>query len=121
MTRVDYTIPGWEPQPSTPASEAQTQPVSFQAFLERAPQPMAARVENLLGLNAAPPSGFTLPPPPVPAGLSGAGLHELRARWDSLLANHAAEPESQGMMSMLRDLQAGDDAIRLRQAAETRC
>ena len=120
--RVDYTVPGWEPQPTgvTSADAAETRPVSFSQVLENLTEAVPVSSQTLLGLNTAPPSQFTLPPPPVPESLNGLDAPELRARWDALMANHEGEPETAGMMSLLKQFQSADDEIAARVVMEAK-
>jgi len=120
--RVDYTVPGWEPQSTTVATPGaeETRPVSFSQVLEQLTEAVPVSAQTLLGLDTAPLSQFTLPPPPAPESLNGLDAPELRARWDTLMANHQGEPETQGMMSLLNQFQAGDDSIAARVAMEAK-
>ena len=120
--RVDYTVPGWEPQPTgvtTPGAE-ETRPVSFSQVLENLTEAVPISSQTLLGLDTAPPSQFTLPAPPVPESLNGLDAPELRARWDTLMASHQGEPETAGLMSLLNQFQAADDGIAARVVMEAR-
>lgn len=119
--RVDYTIPGWEPQKpqlSETGGVDENRPVSFSQVLEQLTEAVPVSAQTLLGLDAAPPSQFTLPPPPAPESLNGLGSPELRARWDNMMANHQGEPETEGMMSLLGQFQAADDGIAARVVME---
>jgi len=120
--RVDYTVPGWEPQPTgvaAPGAE-EARPVSFSQVLEQLTEAVPVSSQSLLGLDTAPPSQFTLPPPPVPESLNGLDAPELRARWDTLMSNHQGEPETQGMMSLLTQFQSADDDIAARVVMEAK-
>lgn len=121
--RVDYTVPGWEPQSPPVAQSAaagETRPVSFSQVLEQLTESVPVAAQTLLGLDTPPPSQFTLPPPQAPESLSGLDAQELRARWDSLMANHQGEPATQGMMSLLQQFQAADHGIAARVVTEAK-
>ena len=121
--RVDYTIPGWEPsKPELTESGAvdENRPVSFSQVLEQLTDAVPVSAQTLLGLDVAPPSQFTLPPPPAPESLNGLGAPELRARWDNMMANHQGEPETEGMMSLLGQFQTADNTIAARAVMEAK-
>jgi hypothetical protein len=121
--RVSYTIPGWEPSApgvSEGASAEEARPVSFSQVLEQLTESVPVSAQALLGLDAAPPSQFTLPAPPMPESLNGLDARELRARWDTLMANHSDEPETRDLMSLLQQFKAADDGIASRVVMEAR-
>ena len=120
--RVDYTVPGWEPQPSgvTTPGVAEASPVSFSQVLEQMTEAVPLSSKALLGLDAPPPSQFTLPPPPAPESVNGLDAPEIRARWDTLMANHQGEPATEGMMSLLQQFKSADDGIAARVVMEAK-
>jgi len=119
---VDYTVPGWEPQPTgtAGASAAEASPVSFSQVLEQLTEAVPVSAQSLLGLDTPPPSQFTLPAPPVPESINGLDAPELRGRWDALMANHQGEPETEGMMSLLNQFQSADAGIAARVVMEAK-
>ena len=121
--RVDYTLPGWEPESSTAITTTgaeETSPVSFSQVLEQLTEAVPISAQTLLGLDSPPPSQCTLPPPQVPESLNGLDAPALRARWNAMMANHQDEPETEGMMSLLRQFQAADDNIAARVVMEAK-
>ena len=120
--RVNYTVPGWEPQTpaATGADTEEARPVAFSQVLEQLTEAVPVSPQTLLGLDAPPPSQFTLPPPPMPDTLNTLDAPELRAKWDAMMANHAGEPETAGMMSLLQQFQAADEGIAARIAMEAK-
>jgi hypothetical protein len=120
--RVDYTVPGWEPETSgiSSPSTSENAPVSFSQVLEQLTESVPVSAQSLLGLDTPPPSQFTLPPPPAPDSLNGLDAPALRSRWDSLMANHQGEPETEGMMSLLSQFQTADNGIASRVVMEAK-
>jgi hypothetical protein len=120
--RVDYTIPGWEPETSgvSSSSAAESAPVSFSQVLEQLTEAVPVSAQSLLGLDTPPPSQFTLPAPPMPESLNGLDAPEIRSRWDSLMSNHQGEPETEGMMSLLTQFQTADAGIASRIVMEAK-
>ena len=120
--RVDYTVPGWEPQTSgiaAPGAE-EARPASFSQVLELLTEAVPLSPESLLRLDTAPPSQFTLDPPAMPQSLNGLDAPELRARWGALMSNHQGEPETAGMMSLLQQFQFADAGIAARVVMEAK-
>jgi hypothetical protein len=120
--RVDYTVPGWEPQPSginTPGTQ-EAAPVAFSQVLENLTEAVPVSPEQLLNLDTPPPSQFTLPPPPAPESLNGLDAQELRGRWDALMSSHEGDPGTGDMMTLLKQLKSADDGIAARIVMENK-
>jgi hypothetical protein len=116
--RIQYTIPGWEPAPPSARLNAIESGSAFDAKLRESATAIPETWHELLGLDRPQPGEFNLTPPPRPAALSYSDLDESRRRWHGLLGRRLSEkpsdPKVVRMLTVLAQLQDGEDAVAAR-------
>ncbi|MCX6627855.1 MAG: hypothetical protein NTW28_09530 [Candidatus Solibacter sp.] len=122
--RIQYTIPGWEPALPAARLNATESGSAFDAKLRESATASPESWHELLRLGRPQPGEFHLTPPPRPAALSYSDVDESRRRWHGLLGRRLSEqpsdPKVAGMLTMLAQLQEGEDAVAARTMMDSR-
>ncbi len=121
--KVQYTIPGWEPSPSsTPLPD--NAPVVFEERLRQLGRPAATTWQQVLHLDLPQPGDLALPPPPRPQTHIYSDPAEDRRRWQGLLHRHltspapSTSPEVARMLAALARMEQNEIEIETRMTIE---
>ena len=100
--RIEYKIPGWEPQPRQSASEIGASPSPFRTRMSELNAVIPKDWRELLRLNVAPRPQLEIGPPQKPASLRGKDEGEIRSIWYGMLARQK-KAYSQRFLEMTPD------------------
>jgi len=122
--KVEYTLPGLQPEAVSEADAPIESDVSFRGKLRSLRAEVPVRWEQHLGLDARPVTASYIGPPPRPRTLELNDVETDRLRWRQMLVRHSEgmnpPPASGRMLALLSEMQEMEDSILTRHLALTR-